>query len=190
MKLLGKGILGLGKGIGKGTKMLYESTKEGVGAIKEYNSFRKYMKDYNEEGSFEEKARNYLPTNFPKTESDASSYLTLLDKMYTDGKISRKKHEKLKNTLYKKTIDAIEEYNSPENQINRFWRKISAAILSVAGFSFFISNIQMTGNVIGTNFGIENNLIGIFLLFSSFLIYPKRKIIKRELNSLSNKQQP
>lgn len=193
LKIISKGITGIGRKITKGANFMYESTKEGLESLKEYYNYKKYSKNTNEK-DISKYLQNYEDPKFYlnpfiKDKTEIYEHLNLLDKMYLDKEISKKKHDKLKNILYQKTIDAIEEYNSPKNQIMRFWEKVAACVFLFGGMIILVQNPSITGNTIREIqiFSIKN-ILGIILIFLFFiLIYHKKTISKKELNKIFNK---
>lgn len=195
---LGKGAISAGNKLGKGLynvgKFAYGMIKEGVNEIQDYAQYKKSLKNFDyaaNKNISKEDLKDYLEKGKMDNlsvfshKNDFSSYLNFLNQMYFDKKISKRKHKKLKNTLYEKIINSIEEYNSPQERDKQFWRKISAVTFLFFSIFFFVLSPKFTGNVISENNSVSINILGAFFFLFALVIFPKRKRInEKELKSL------
>ena len=88
--------------------------------------------------------------------------------------------------LAKKALDirqknipkGLEEIFAPEKETSK---KVAAAILGFIGTFLILSNLSMTGAVIGGDSTITKGIIGIFMIFFALLIYlrPLKKSFKK-----------
>ena len=109
------------------------------------------------------------------------------------GVIDDKRYKELSKSVYetavtrtKKGIKGLEDHILKEKQEleieeKETGKKVAAAILGFIGTFLILSNLSMTGAVIGGDSTITTGIIGIFMIFFALLIYlrPLKKSFKK-----------